>query len=445
MARYLLLSVVAVASYLIGAIPFGYLVAKWKSVDILRQGSGNIGATNVGRVLGRKYGILVFLLDFAKGAGPVLAAKLTAPLADETPLEWLEAAAGVAAFLGHLFPIYLRFRGGKGVATGAGVVAVLTPVPALAALAAWVVVVSATRYVSVASLVAALLLCVLRLTVTPAPWTGPASVITTFCLLAAAVVALRHRANIGRLVQGTENRLKENSAMMTFTKTLHVLAVGLWFGMAAFFTLQGVVMFGTFEQLTMRPAEERPVWLPTAPSYEQRRPSERFPEPLRKEQGSRIFGAAVGPLFDWYYGLQIFCSTIAAVTAFGWWSQPGKVHHARVAIVLAGVIAVWGGWLLEGKVEHLRGPRNDLSDEVLLRQADGSLRPTLLAEAEAARVAFGQWHGYSLLLNFAALGLATAAMALSAQLPTSTGGPLGRAAPGDAGATKPPVRASLVN
>src|SRR5215471_19196901 len=143
-------------SYLIGAIPFGYLVARGRGVDILKQGSGNIGATNVGRVLGRPFGVLVFLLDFAKGAVPALLARLWASrYALELPPDSLPVAAAVAAFLGHLFPIYLRFRGGKGVATAAGAVSVLLPGPALTALVTWLAVVLASRYVSLASLTAA--------------------------------------------------------------------------------------------------------------------------------------------------------------------------------------------------------------------------------------------------------------------------------------------------
>ncbi len=132
------------AGYLIGAIPFGYLVARWRGVDILRQGSGNIGATNVGRVLGRTWGLLVFVLDFAKGAGPTLVGRF-APQPDDWLPDALPVLVGVAAFLGHMFPVYLRFRGGKGVATGAGVVAVLLPVPLLGTLLVWVAVVLATR------------------------------------------------------------------------------------------------------------------------------------------------------------------------------------------------------------------------------------------------------------------------------------------------------------
>src|SRR3954454_20004280 len=111
---------IILAAYLIGALPFGYLIARARGVDIFKAGSGNIGATNVGRVLGRRYGILVFVLDFAKGALPVGAAFGLKRLADasaraELPLAGLEVFAGLAAFLGHVFPIYLGLRGGKGI------------------------------------------------------------------------------------------------------------------------------------------------------------------------------------------------------------------------------------------------------------------------------------------------------------------------------------------
>src|SRR6516164_4689680 len=103
-----------VAAYLLGAVPFGYLVARARGVDLLRQGSGNIGATNVARVLGLRWGIVVFFLDFAKGALPVLLAQQLPRAGEGLPPQSLPVGAGVAALLGHLFPIYLRFRGGKG-------------------------------------------------------------------------------------------------------------------------------------------------------------------------------------------------------------------------------------------------------------------------------------------------------------------------------------------
>src|SRR5947209_8451196 len=112
-------------AYLIGSIPFGYLVARSRGVNIFQHGSANIGATNVGRVLGPRVGVAVFLLDFLKGAVPVLITVRLEDFFPNAPEHALPVAVGLAAFLGHLFPVYIRFRGGKGVATGAGVVAVL--------------------------------------------------------------------------------------------------------------------------------------------------------------------------------------------------------------------------------------------------------------------------------------------------------------------------------
>src|SRR5688572_14741838 len=121
MAALLICALTWLVAYLVGGIPFGYLVARWRGVDIFHAGSGNIGATNVGRVLGRRYGVVVLVLDFAKGAGPVVAALLikdwaSQRLSIELTSGILEVGAGLAAFLGHIFPIYLRFHGGKGVA-----------------------------------------------------------------------------------------------------------------------------------------------------------------------------------------------------------------------------------------------------------------------------------------------------------------------------------------
>jgi acyl-phosphate glycerol 3-phosphate acyltransferase len=208
MTTPLLLCLVALAAYLVGALPFGYLIARARGVNILREGSGNIGATNVGRILGLRWGVLVFLLDFAKGAGPVLiASQLPQP-----DLNWsnvLPVLAGISAFVGHLFPVYLGFRGGKGVATGAGVMIVLVQpwIITLVVLVAWAIVLVSTRYMSLASLTAAVLLLVLRLVLTREPWGNDEIVITLFCVLGSALVILRHQSNIRRLVAGTEHRL----------------------------------------------------------------------------------------------------------------------------------------------------------------------------------------------------------------------------------------------
>lgn len=199
-------ALVCVVAYLVGAIPFGYLVGRARGVDVMKTGSGNIGATNVGRLLGFRWGALVFLLDFAKGALPVFLVGLVPPPEDLYP-HTLPVVAGVAAFLGHLFPIYLGFKGGKGVATGAGVIAVLVPLATIIVLAAWGVMLYLTRYVSLASLLAAALLFALRLALYPAPWSEEQLVVTLFCLVGALLVFLRHHANIRRLLAGTEHRV----------------------------------------------------------------------------------------------------------------------------------------------------------------------------------------------------------------------------------------------
>lgn len=202
-----LVCLVAAGAYFLGAVPFGYLIGKARGVDVLKGGSGNIGATNVGRLLGFRWGALVFLLDFAKGALPVCIAKWWLPQPEELLPYTLPVTAGVAAFLGHLFPIYLGFRGGKGVATGAGVIAVLVPLATVLVLAAWGVVLYLTRYVSLASLLAAALLFGLRLALYPAPWSEGEVVVTLFCLAGALLVFARHHANIRRLLAGTEHRV----------------------------------------------------------------------------------------------------------------------------------------------------------------------------------------------------------------------------------------------
>jgi acyl-phosphate glycerol 3-phosphate acyltransferase len=417
-----LLVLTLLGSYLVGAVPFGYLVARWRGVDILRQGSGNIGATNVGRLLGRRFGALVFVLDFAKGALPVLAASRLAPdLGPGWPADTLPVAAGVAAFLGHLFPVYLRFHGGKGVATGAGVVSVLLPYPMLGALLAWVVVLAATRYVSLASLTAAAVLCLARLVFTPGPWAPAHRLTTLFCLLAVALVFARHHANIRRLLGGNENRIKDSPAMLLLGKTLHVLALGLWFGTAVFFTfVVGLVLLHTFETEASKPGPERPLWFPEWQVRHERLPGSGLPDPLRKEQGSRAFGAAVGPLFPWYFGTQAVCGLVALATALGWSSarRGEKVHRVRAAVLVLALLGVAGGWWMERVVHGLREERGQAMDAVLL-----GAEPTRdqVARAEAARAEFGRWHGYSLLVNFATVALVTVGMALAARLPSAAG------------------------
>lgn len=399
-----------VGAYLVGALPFGWLIARAKGVDIFAHGSGNIGATNVGRVLGRTFGLLVFVLDFAKGALPVAAAIGLRGWLSITFWRdgWLEVAVGLAAFLGHCFPIYLRFRGGKGVATGAGVVAVLLPLPALAGLLAWLIVVAVSRYVSLASVVAALVLCVAQLSIGRGNVAEPRS---AFCLLAAVLITARHRSNLVRLAQGKENRLQERAAMTQLPKTLHVLAIGLWFGMSVFFTfVVAVSLFDTFEKAGQRPASERPGWMPLPAEFAKIDADVNGP----KEQGARAAGFAVGPMFTWYFLLQGTCGLIALATSAAWW-KIGKAHRWRTGLLLFAMLTVLAGWPLEQYVSELRPARNAAMDAYL--QADATQAAHAKTAMQAARTSFGSWHMVSLFLNFATIFAVTAAMALAGNLP----------------------------
>lgn len=207
---------VLVICYLIGAIPFGYLVARWvKGIDIREHGSKNIGATNVGRVLGLKWFFVVFLLDFIKAGVPV-SILLWGWLPDVTPETWphsgVAALAGLAILIGNMFPVYLNFRGGKGAATGTGVMLPMAPWALLAAIITFLVVFFATRYVSLGSILAALVLSVTQLAIhRDNALSGENLPITLLCLAGTALVIWRHRSNIVRLWNGTENRITRNT------------------------------------------------------------------------------------------------------------------------------------------------------------------------------------------------------------------------------------------
>jgi len=346
--------------------------------------------------------------------------------------------AGLSAFLGHLFPVYLRFRGGKGVATGAGVVCVLVPLPAVGALFSWLVVVSASRMVSLASLIAALALCLLRLLLTPSPFSSEHSVLTFFCLAATVLVCLRHISNIRRLIAGTENRLKDSPTMNALPRILHVLAVGLWFGMAVFFTfVVGFSLFGGFETLALMekegdPVSRRPYWFPSADIYDQKIDSPTFPDPLRKEQGTRAAGFAVAPLLDWYYLLQLGCGAVALITAVAFANAGTKLHKVRAGILCFALVGAAGGYALEKKVSQLSLERNTATDLFLVHHeqfhhpdAESSSIPVtekqlegLKTIAEESRATFGMWHGISMMANLLTLLLVTVAMALTAKLPS---------------------------
>jgi len=185
------------ASYLLGAIPTSYLVVRLvKGQDLRRLGSGNLGATNLYRTLGWKYAVPVGLFDLLKGAIPVVVFGPRAGGGELVPL-----LLGVAAMLGHVFSVFVGFRGGKGVATGAGIVLGLAPLAFLAALGVWALVVARSGYVSLGSIVAAALLPILAYFLHP-----DQRELVWFLAGLGVFVIVMHRANIRRLLAGTENR-----------------------------------------------------------------------------------------------------------------------------------------------------------------------------------------------------------------------------------------------
>jgi glycerol-3-phosphate acyltransferase PlsY len=189
-------AIVLVSAYLIGGIPFGYLLVKLATGrDVREFGSGNIGATNVLRTAGRGIGIATLLLDILKGAAAVwLADRLT-----HGSVLWMSAAA-LAVMFGHAFPVFLKFKGGKAVASFIGAFVYLTPVPLLAVVVIFVIVVAATRYISLGSIIGAAVfpLCVWLIG-------HPAWPVIAASVIAGAFIIWRHRANIGRLRAGNEH------------------------------------------------------------------------------------------------------------------------------------------------------------------------------------------------------------------------------------------------
>ena len=192
-----------VAAYLVGAVPFGYLIGRMRGVDVRTVGSKNIGATNVYRTVGKRWGLLAFLCDFAKGFVPTL---LCSMYASRHPgggfwCENLPVFVGLACVVGHTLTVFMRFRGGKGVATAFGMFLALAPYPTLAAFGVFVVTVWLWHYISLGSILAALVLGA-------EVWFSPATLLLRVVAdLIAVFVVVKHRTNIQRLVKGCENRI----------------------------------------------------------------------------------------------------------------------------------------------------------------------------------------------------------------------------------------------
>ena len=213
----LALIIAPVVGYVIGSTPFGILIEKAKGVDLRKVGSGNVGATNVGRTLGKKWGYLCFFLDVGKGM--ICAAGAMAVTSREPTVMaqavWL--AAGCGAILGHVFSFWLKFKGGKGVATSLGVVVGIYPYftfAGLVAFAIWGAVTLISRYVSLGSILAALAFVPLFLGFSLA-FNWPATELWplgSFALAMAGLIIIRHRSNISRLMAGTENKIGKSKS-----------------------------------------------------------------------------------------------------------------------------------------------------------------------------------------------------------------------------------------
>jgi glycerol-3-phosphate acyltransferase PlsY len=386
------------ASYLVGAIPFGYLFGRVRGVNLFTAGSGNIGATNAARVLGARFGILVFILDFLKGVVPCVAivplARLLVPNSEGMPDELLRVGAAALAFLGHLFPVYLGFRGGKGVATGAGTMLVLVPGPAAFAILFWIAILLATRTVSLASLVAVVVLVAAHLFGTSSPFSIELMPIALYVIAGTALVFVKHRGNIKRLLQGTENQIRDFSMRQIILRALHIVALGFWFGGAGFFNfLAAPPIFASFKQVVNGGPSDRTAQETIIPADA---PTER-----KDALANALAGSAVGPVFPRYFAMQAVCGLLALVTALSWWKAEGKVHRWRVYLIAAGVLTVAIGWPISNYVSELR----------LLRFA------TDQAIATKAKADFTAWHLVSLFLSFVTVCLAGVSLALAARLP----------------------------
>ncbi|MCA8999774.1 MAG: glycerol-3-phosphate 1-O-acyltransferase PlsY [Planctomycetaceae bacterium] len=198
----------AVLAWLVGSIPFSLLIAKWiAGIDLREHGSRNVGATNVARTVGAKWGLAALVFDAIKGILPVVLLPLVFPV----PTEWMthqRVLCGVAAILGHMFPPWLGFRGGKGVATSLGIVAVLSPWSTLVAFISFVVTFAGSRIVSLSSIVAALAFAVSQLLRFGNDlWTAATWSMGVFSIAIPAMIIFRHRTNLGRLWRGEEPKL----------------------------------------------------------------------------------------------------------------------------------------------------------------------------------------------------------------------------------------------
>ena len=383
-------------AYCIGAIPFGYLAGRIKGVDLSKAGSGNVGATNAGRVLGKRFGAAVFVCDFLKGVAPVTLAPRVADWLGDRQIgdDWLQVGAAAAAFLGHVFPVTLGFRGGKGVATGSGVAIVIAPLAASLGYAAWILTLLCSRTVSASSLAAAGALVVGRIAFTTEPW-GAGLPGTLLCVVGGLLVMVRHRANAARIIAGTEPTIREFSMRLPLLRGLHLLSLGLWFGGTAFFSFAAApAIFASFGQVVAESPSDRTANLNIVPPGTD--------DNGKKALASSLAGAAVGPVFPKFFAMQAAAGVVALATGLGL-----HARRWRLMSLAAGLGMIVIGWPISQKVSEVR----------LLRT---SMDPGVSAEAKAA---FGPWHLAS--LGLSALTTLVAGVALATATPRET------LAPGD--------------
>lgn len=201
------ITLLTIIAYLLGAVPFGLLVAKVNGIDIRKEGSGNIGATNVFRVVGKGWGVFTMILDALKGFVPAFFFPM---LGGDAVPQVYGVLFGFVAIIGHTFPVYLKFKGGKGVATSAGMLLGVAPIAVGVGIACFIVTVITSRYVSLASIVASVAVGIMA-------WVGDDKVMVVRIVLTvmSLLIVWLHRANIKRLMNGTENRFgkKKESAV----------------------------------------------------------------------------------------------------------------------------------------------------------------------------------------------------------------------------------------
>ena len=209
--NYIIYTTIFLIAYLIGSIPWAFILGKLKGIDIRKQGSGNVGATNARRVLGKKIGILCFFLDFLKGFLPIISILF---LCEKSILDISSDYAFIivafAVIAGHIWPIYLKFKGGKGVSTMAGILMAIAPISLVIGGGIWAIVFYTSRYVSLASILAAITLPISAFILSKYEICKLSDTMLAVLLGLALLIVIKHKSNILRLIKGTENRFKKN-------------------------------------------------------------------------------------------------------------------------------------------------------------------------------------------------------------------------------------------